>query len=75
MPQMDGYEATAKLRALEIGRDLPIIALTANAMRGDEEASLQAGMDAHLTKPITRKALLEALSRYARPRARQLAAG
>ncbi len=66
MPLMDGYEATAKIRATEQeGQRLPIVALTANAMHGDAEISLAAGMDAHLTKPITKNALLSAIERYA----------
>lgn len=54
MPEVDGFEATAIIRAREMltGRHVPIIAMTANAMQGDQERCLQAGMDGYLAKPI-----------------------
>ena len=59
MPEMDGYEATRTIRQLETvqGRRTPIVALTAHAMAGSREASLEAGMDDQLTKPLTMAAL------------------
>jgi CheY-like chemotaxis protein len=63
MPGMDGLEATRRIRALEgPGRHIPIIALTADALRDQIEQCLAAGMDGHLTKPLDRAALLAAVS-------------
>jgi two-component system, sensor histidine kinase and response regulator len=63
MPVMDGYAATAAIRALPGERSaVPILALTANAMQGDEAKCLEAGMDGFLTKPLTFQQLASALS-------------
>jgi PAS domain S-box-containing protein len=63
MPDMDGLEATAAIRAKEktTGRHLPIVAITAHAMKGDRERCLGAGMDGYISKPIRAKELFEAL--------------
>jgi CheY-like chemotaxis protein len=65
MPELDGYEATRAIRALEHGdRHIPIVALTAHAMKGSDEACKSAGMDEHLTKPIERELLEACLDRF-----------
>jgi CheY-like chemotaxis protein len=65
MPEMDGFEATRRIRAREgSGPRLPIVALTANALQGDRERCLAAGMDDYLSKPFTRAALHAVLMRW-----------
>jgi signal transduction histidine kinase/CheY-like chemotaxis protein/ligand-binding sensor domain-containing protein len=65
MPEMDGLEASQQIRHLEArsGRHIPIIALTANAMKGDDALCLNAGMDAYLTKPLRSQELYALLDR------------
>jgi CheY-like chemotaxis protein len=65
MPEMDGFEATGLIREQEraSGRHLPIIALTANAMVGDQERCLQAGMDGYVSKPIDIRRLVAEIRR------------
>ena len=52
MPDMDGYTLTAKIKKMEKYKNIPIVAVTANVMRGDREKSLEAGCDGYIQKPI-----------------------
>jgi CheY-like chemotaxis protein len=67
MPVMDGYAATKALRQRAELRDLPVIAMTANAMAGDREKALAAGMDDHIVKPIDIDAMFATLARWIKP--------
>jgi CheY-like chemotaxis protein len=67
MPVMDGYTATRKIRIGEKEKKLkptPIIAMTAHALKEDEQKSFEAGCDAHLTKPIRKPILLETIRKF-----------
>lgn len=64
LPVMDGYEVTRQLRVLPEFKDVPIIALTAYAMKGDKEKALEAGCDAYITKPIIPEEFIEVVNSY-----------
>ena len=64
MPEMNGYEATAELKADDATSHIPVLALTAKAMRGDEERGRQAGVDAYITKPFRISQVLEVVDQF-----------
>jgi CheY-like chemotaxis protein len=71
MPVMDGYEATAVIRdpgSNVLSHDVPVIAMTANAMQGDREKCLKAGMNDYISKPINTKELSEILAKNLKPK-------
>ena len=70
MPVMDGIAATKALRSDARFNDLPIIAVTANALSDERELCLNAGMQAYLVKPIDRQTLYEALVKWGRKHAK-----
>jgi two-component system, cell cycle response regulator DivK len=64
MPDMDGYTLTAKIKKIEKFSKIPIIAVTANVMRGDREKSLEAGCDGYIQKPIDIDTLAQQIERF-----------
>jgi len=66
MPEMDGYEATAIIRKSDSlnRKDIPIVAMTANATKSDEERCRQAGMDDYMTKPVSMARFEEVLTKW-----------
>ena len=66
MPDMDGYTLTAKIKGIPGLEAIPIIALTANVMRGDREKSLEAGCDGYIQKPIDIDLISEQIERFLR---------
>jgi PAS domain S-box-containing protein len=66
MPEMDGYEATAEIRRRQgSSKHTPIVAMTANAMQGDRERCIDAGMDDYVAKPVKKEAVSEAIEKWA----------
>ena len=68
MPRMNGYEATRLIREMPQGAAIPIVAMTAHAMKGDEERCLEAGMDGYIAKPVNQDRLFQTLWRLLRTR-------
>jgi two-component system, cell cycle response regulator DivK len=66
MPDVDGYTLTTQIRAMSGFESVPIVALTANVMRGDRERSLEAGCDGYIQKPIDIDSLPQQIERYRR---------
>ena len=64
LPVIDGWEATRKIKATPVTQSIPVIALTAHAMAGDEQKALEAGCDDYDTKPIDFKRLLGKIENY-----------
>jgi len=64
LPELDGYEATKRIRAIEETKNIPIIAITSYAMVGDKEKILAAGCTAYIEKPIDPKSFIEELKKY-----------
>jgi two-component system cell cycle response regulator DivK len=64
MPDMDGYTLTAKIKAIDKFSKIPIVAVTANVMRGDREKSLTAGCDGYIQKPIDIDTLSQQIERF-----------
>lgn len=64
LPDIDGIEATRRIRESDQAHSIPIIALTANAMQGDRERILEAGLNDYLSKPISKNELLEKISSF-----------
>ena len=64
LPRVDGWEATRRIKAIPSLKAMPIIALTAHAMQGDEEKARAAGCDDYLAKPIDEDRLFEMLEKY-----------
>ena len=64
LPEMDGYEVTSRLKQIETLAHVPIVAMTANVMKGDREKSLDAGCDGYIQKPINVDLLPEQISQF-----------
>jgi len=70
MPEMDGYEATARIRRTKTAKDLPVIAMTANVLDSDVKKALDAGMNGHIGKPIVPNVMFDTLLEWIKPKDR-----
>lgn len=70
LPSMNGYEVAQELRRIPQGRDVPIVAVTSYAMKGDREKALAAGCDGHIEKPIDTATFVEQITRHLPPSSR-----
>jgi two-component system cell cycle response regulator DivK len=75
LPKMNGYEVTKKLKQIKGFRTVPIVALTAHAMRGEKEKALKAGCDGYIAKPINVRTLPGVIDRYLKNRWEENASG
>ncbi|MCP4923230.1 MAG: response regulator, partial [bacterium] len=64
MPEMDGFEATRRIRKITTKHQCAIVALTANAMKGDKEKCLESGMDDYLNKPLRKDQIMDAIAKW-----------
>jgi len=75
LPKIDGYEVTRRLKGQEEFKDIPIVALTAHAMRGDREKALKAGCEGYISKPINVRELPELVLSYLRGKKESILGG
>jgi len=75
LPKIDGYEVTRRLKAQEEFKDVPVVALTAHAMRGNREKALEAGCDGYISKPINVRELPELIMSYLRGKRESILGG
>ena len=64
LPKMDGWEATRQIKAMDALKKIPVIAITAHAMSGDEENAIKHGCDGYLAKPCDPKSIVEIVKKY-----------
>jgi len=72
MPEMDGHTATTEIRKLDLSYELPIVAMTANAMKEDQDKSKKVGMNGHINKPISPDELFDTLVQWIKPAFRDI---
>ena len=75
LPKIDGYEVTKRLKGQEEFKDIPIVALTAHAMRGDREKALKAGCEGYISKPINVRELPELVLSYLKGKKESISGG